>query len=234
LDIDITNAISKAIVEGGFSNVKLRDIMEHGKVSLPVLNSRYESVEDMIDQYVRRYDYWLNNTVDINPNNIVEPKEYYIEAAEKLINSFYTNKEIQQLHIWEMSEENPTTMRTANIREKETARLVNFFEDKFRDSDIDIAAITAVIVGGIYDVILRKERSTFCGVDFSKREGKRRLISAVETLVTLLYDKKDHNEDMLGVAERLLHSGVSIEVISQSTGVPIETIEELRPPPSYF
>lgn len=224
LDIDITNAISKAVEDVGFAKIKFRDIMEHGKISAPVINSRYESVEDLVDQYVRRYDYWLNNTVDINPNNIEEPKEYYIQAAEKLIGSFYNNKEIQQLHIWEMSEENPTTLRTANIREKETARLISFFEGEFKDSGIDIAAITAVIIGGIYDIILRKDRSTFCNVDFSKREGKRRLIEATKTIVTFLYDLKERREEMLAVAENLLRNGVSVDVIAQATGLPAEMI----------
>jgi hypothetical protein len=202
LDIDITNAVSKAVEDVGFAKIKFRDIMEYGKISLPVINSRYESIEVLVDQYVRRYDYWLNNAVDVNPNNIAEPKEYYIRTAEKLINSFYNNKEIQQLHIWEMSEENPTTLRTANIREKETARLISFFEDEFKDSGIDIAAVTAIIIGGIYDVILRKDRSTFCNVDFSKRDGKRRLIDAANTIITLLYDKKERNEPITTVYEK--------------------------------
>ena len=111
LDIDITNAISDAITDVGFAKLTLRDVMERGRLAPPVIQSRYDSIEDLIDQFVRRYDYWVNNTVDINPANIKAPKDYYIQTAEKLINSFYNNKELQQLHIWAMSEDTPITRR---------------------------------------------------------------------------------------------------------------------------
>lgn len=228
IDIDITNAISGAIKDVGFSNLRFRDIQERGNISSPVINSRYESIEHLIDQYVRRYDYWLNNTVNIDPADIDNPKEYYIEAAERLINSFYNNKEIQRLHIWEMSDDNPTTRRTAGIRESETARLVRFFEERFADTGIDIAAVTAVIVGGIYDIILRKDRSTFCGIDFSKRAGKQRLIVAAHTIISLLYEAREQHGAMMDVARKLLQNGVSVEVISQSTGLSIELIARIE------
>lgn len=229
LDADITNAISDAIKHKGFSGLTFRDIMERGNVSPLVLNHRYESIDDLIDQYVKKFDYWLNHTVDIDPLNIDDPKEYYIEAAERLISSFYRNKELQQLHIWEMLEDNLTTRRTAKMRETETARLIGFFEDKFKDSEIDIAAVTAIIVGGIYDVILRKDRSTFCGIDFSTRIGKKRLNDAANTIILLLYEQQEKLEMVIRIAVKLLKSGVSVEAISHATGLSMETIEAIAP-----
>lgn len=227
IDIEITNTVSELVKDVGFSKLTLKDIMEHGQISPPVFNSRFESLEDLIDQYVRRYDYWLNNTVEIDPANIKEPKDYYIQSAEKLIRSFYKNKEIQQLFLWEMSEGNPITVKTATLRERETKRLIKFFEELFKDSGIDIAATTAIIIGGIYDVILRKDRSTFCNVDFSKRAGMQRLIDASKVIITLLYEKKEYQQAIHSVAKKLKENNVSLDIISQSTGLTNEEIELL-------
>jgi AcrR family transcriptional regulator len=228
IDIEITNTVSELIKEVGFSKLTLKDVMEHGQISAPVFNSRYKSMEDLIDQYVRRYDYWLNNAIDIDPTNIEDPKEYYIQGTEKLIRSFYKNREIQQLFLWEMSEENPITIKTATLRERETVRLVKFFEELFKDSGVDIAATTAILIGGIYDIILRKDRSTFCNVDFSKKVGMQRLIDASRTIITLLYDKKEHQEAMINVAKILINNNVSTDIIVQSTGLSIEQISNIK------
>lgn len=228
LNVDIANAISDAVSNIGFAKLTLRDIMDIGHFAPPVIQSRYNSVEELIDQFVKRYDYWVNNTIDINPANIESPKDYYILAAEKLINSFYNNKELQQLHIWEMSENNPITTRTANNREKETVALVYFFKEFFKDTEMDISAVTAVLIGGIYDVILRKNRSSFCGVDFKKRAGKQRLIDAVTTLINLIYEKKDQIDNTTKIAMRLLKNGVSDEIIAESTGLSVEKIRQLK------
>ena len=60
---------------------------------------------------------------------------------------------------WEIAEGNETTVRTAMLREMHTFPLAKIYEEKFKD--IDISAISALIIGGIYYLNLHRDRSKF-------------------------------------------------------------------------
>ena len=83
---------------------------------------------------------------------------------------------MQQLLIWELSDDNPTTRRTAQLRESINEPLIRLLEHKFKDSSLDINVISAIIISGIYYLILHRKRSHFCDVDYNSRAGKDRFL----------------------------------------------------------
>lgn len=219
IERDILNAVSDAIREIGFSRLNLKEVLDRGNVSLPVVYSHFGSLQKLIDLYVTKHDYWLNNAIDVNPNTISNPREYYLMAAESLVKAFYKNRELQQLFIWELAEDNATTRHTSRKREAATEKLIDYFDSVFEGSGIDIKAVTAVIIAGIYHITLRKDRSTFCHVDFSKKAGQTQLIEAVKVLINLIFDQLEDRQRII-YAIRMLHTnGVSDDVICKAFGI---------------
>lgn len=228
IERDVLNAVSEAIRELGFSRLTLKEILERGNVSLPVVNSHFGSMHKLIDVYVSKHDYWLNNTIDIDPLNVVSLREYYINATESLIDSIYKNRELQQLLIWELAEDNATTRRTSKKREAATENLVNYFDKAFENSNIDIKAVTAVIIAGIYHITLRKERSTFCNVDFTKHAGQHRLIEAVKILVNMIFDKFEQDQQSIKAIQNLIRYGVDEEIICKAYDINNDELDRIK------
>ena len=72
----------------------------------------------------------------------------YIGIFKDVHKSLQDKSVMLELLRWEIAEGNETTVRTAMLREMHTLPLANSYEEKFKD--IDISAISALIIGGIY------------------------------------------------------------------------------------
>lgn len=70
----------------------------------------------------------------------------YISIFKNVHKALQDKSVMLELLRWEIAEGNETTVRTAMLREMYTLLLVNAYEGKFKD--IDISAISALIIGG--------------------------------------------------------------------------------------
>lgn len=212
LEKDVNNAISSLIEEVGFANVTLTGIAQRAHIEPAVFYRRYANMDELFDQFTKKYDYWLTNIAE------TIPAEYNKEETFKLIlknlsNALSKNKAMQQLLIWELSADNEITRRTTELRESTNEPLVQQIETIFQDSDIDANAITAVLIAGIYYLLIYQGRSSFCGINFGKRNGKIRLDAAVEQISTFMFDALKQRQDKNQLAEKLRAEGVSEEII---------------------
>lgn len=78
---------------------------------------------------------------------------------------------MQELLIWELSSDNYITRHTADNREQNSKYLLDYYNNGLKDFPIDFNALIALFIAGIYYLILHRDISTFCGIDFSKKEG---------------------------------------------------------------
>ena len=76
------------------------------------------------------------------------------------------------------------------LREMHTLPLVRTYEEKFKGTNIDIAAISALIIGGIYYLNLHRDRSLFSGIDIKKESGLKRIEDAYKTQTVIVKQEK--------------------------------------------
>jgi hypothetical protein len=50
-----------------------------------------------------------------------------------------------------------------------------------------MSVLAALIISGIYYLILHRNMSTFCNVDFSSKSGRDRLEKTIDQLVSILF-----------------------------------------------
>lgn len=230
LEKDFMDAVKSVIESDGFSKTTLAAISEKANIVPNVFYNRYNSLEELFDEYVKRYDYWL---VDIASHIDINGINDYAHLFEKiligLVESLYPNKSMQQLLIWELAEENEITLRSSRLREANAAELVNKFEEAYKtiNKDVDIRVVAALFISGIYYLILHKNRSTFCNIDFSKKEGKQLLLNNIKELTRLIFGNNVKDET-LRIARRMKAKGMDIEMISDITGLTGPEIESLE------
>lgn len=230
LERDLMNAIKMVIEEEGFSNTTLAAITEKAGIVPNVFYNRFKSLDDLFDEYIKKYDYWLVDVADsIDPQQINDYHVAFENILVALTRSLYTNKSMQQILLWELSEENEITSRSANLREANTSEIVESFEDFYKtvDTDIDIRVVSALFIAGIYYLILHKERSTFCGIDFNRKEGKELLIRNIGELSKLIFHKKNTNNETLRIARNMKKKGFDAESIMEITGLNQRQVQQL-------
>lgn len=214
IERDVLEAVGKMIEEVGFANVTLTGVAERAKIEPAVFYRRYANLEELFSKYTQKYDYWLGSLAENLPKNLNE-EESYLWIMDNLITALLKNKGMQQLLIWELSDDNSTTRRTTKLREVINEPLIRLLESKFVGSGLDINVITAMMISGIYYLILQRKRSLFCDVDFNSKVGKERLRLGVKQMSSMLFAHINRQNERLQIAERLRNEGVSEEIISK-------------------
>lgn len=220
-------AVSELSKEKELSNITMVDIGEQAGIRVDVLKRNYTSVEKILSLYAASVDYWISDLFD--PKHPLETgnEQVMIEAFARLAGDLYNDREMQKLLIWELSEDNPTTRRLAANRELFYADVFAGYNKLFKDTGLHIDIISALINAGIYYLILHRKRSTFWGVDFSKRPEKKRFIEAIGQVITLIFNTLEQRNQMQETARKLKQRGVATDVIADCTGLTEEEVKAL-------
>lgn len=86
---------------------------------------------------------------------------------------------------------------------------------KFKGTGIDIAAISSLIIGGIYYLNLHRDRSLFLEIDIKKESGQKRIEDAIELLGHMIYQYNESKNLKSIIAERLKKESISQDIIDK-------------------
>ncbi len=214
IEKDVLNAVNALVEEVGFSNITLTAVAQRAQIEPTVFYRRYANLEDLFDQYTRKYDYWLGNLAEMMPAD-QNDEENFKWLMKNLAKALYKNKGMQQLLIWELSDDNSVTRRTAKLRELINEPLIRLLEYRFKDSGLDMNVLSAMLISGIYYLILHRNISRFCDVDFSSKKGKDRLEAGLDQLITLFFSELNRQNDKKEIADKLRAEGVDESIISK-------------------
>ncbi|MDU1906458.1 MAG: TetR family transcriptional regulator [Dysgonomonas sp.] len=232
IEKSILAATEEVVKEVGFNNATISAIIQKAKIETPVFYKRYKDLYDLLDKFVRPYDYWLKDNINFDPDNL-SLMDNNINLLLDLVDSINSDKSkiMQQVLIWELTNDNEITRRTADNRERNSKNLIDFFSENFKDPDIDIRAISALFISGIYYLAMHKQISTFCFIDFDTKEGIDILKRSIKGVIKKMYM---HNENVIEeaekkkaieIAKKMHGSGVDIEHIIEYTGLSEDQLE---------
>lgn len=187
IDNDIISATKEVIEEVGFTRATLSAIISKANVEPHTFYRRFENLEFLLDHFTRKYDFWSKNII-LDDKGQESQESFYRSRIEKIIHLLYEDKTMQQILTWEISDDNETTRRIGKLREESAEETMAQLSLLFSQTGINIRIFTAILIGGIYHLILRRERSTFCGIDFSTSEGKQELLTTADNLIKHLFD----------------------------------------------
>lgn len=192
---DIEEAINKAAIaqikKKGFSLAMITDIVKRAKIEPIVFYNRYKNLEEFYDEFVKNYDYWLSDLFRDSIDDMTT-EEGFSNVIEKLLNKLHNDEIMTELLRWEIAEGNHITDRTARLRELHAIDMNNAYLTRYGQHDVDAGALTALLVGGIYYMILHRNRSTMGGIDLNRAEGKARIVQAIRAFAALLFHAKEN------------------------------------------
>lgn len=182
IEKDAMEAVRAIIEEKGVSFVTIKEVSKVSKTDVIVLERRYKSDEGLIRAYTSQFDFFLNDHISLDTKEYQTAEEFFRALITQFIESIYKNKDMQSIMVWEMYEDSPLTRKSARRREATLTEFLPEFSKLIDPDKITPEALFAVLTGGLYYVLLRGNRSTFCGIDFSTKRGRQVL---AETLLKI-------------------------------------------------
>lgn len=162
---------------------------------------------------------WINDAIDVSSLNILGPKKFFAETFKTLYRSLSDNTVMQKLLLYEMSVINETTKRTAETRDIMNLNLIAFYDNLFRPAKINIKAIMANLIGGIYYLILHRRCAKTCTIDFNTQEGEKVFFEWIDFLTDAIFDKLEAYERNRKAAQEMLSDGISEFKICKYMGI---------------
>jgi len=217
---DIEAAIQKSAItqikKKGFAGALVTDIVKRAKIEPIVFYNRFKNLHDFYDEFVKQYDYWISDVLRSHKNSTaIAKKEKLAESMRQLFNALSSDELITELLRWEIAEGTNITERTAKFREFEFARFISELNEEHPDNEIDIAAICTLIAGGIFYMVLHKDRSTFGGIDINTPHGHKRIEKSLTYLGDLLQSAFAEQERRAKLRECLTRNGMSPDAIER-------------------
>ena len=163
------------------------DIIKKAKIEPATFYKRYKNLEDFYNNFTHQFDYWFSDTVKHSTSGACS-EERYSNILKGLLRGLGESPLMQELLRWEVSDANDITKHTAQNRELHTLPLVGGYEETFKNTSIDINAVSALLTAGIYYLTLHSPCAPFCGIDINTEEGFKRIETSLEKLTHILFN----------------------------------------------
>ena len=225
IDNAVMTELEKLVIRNGFEKVLVTELMAKASLESPVFYRRYGSIDNLYDKLAQRYDFWINDTIKMSELSDLGPKLFFAKTLKTLYKELCNNIVMQKLLLWEISADNDTTRRTAQIRDLMNLNLVEYYDMLFKPAHINIRGVIAILISGVYYLILHKERASFCKIDFNTPEGEEAFSEAVDILVEMLFDRIEIHNEKRECYERMLKDGISKKKACQYLGVGINEFD---------
>ncbi|MET4142169.1 AcrR family transcriptional regulator [Pedobacter sp. UYP1] len=193
--LKLLNAVGEIIKTEGYKGLGVNNIAAKAKVDKKLIYLYFGNVDKLVETYVRQKDYWsafsegIQGLIEANQGNFGQ--ELASQILVDQFNFFLDAEEMQKVILWEISEKNALMREIADAREILGNELFKLTDPHFKGTDVDIRAIQALLIGGIYYLVLhaKSNGSTFCGLDINELPDQKRIIKSLRQLVEWSYAK---------------------------------------------
>lgn len=192
--LKLLDAVGEIIRNDGYSGLKLVKIESIAGVNRKLIYDYFGTVNNLIETYVRTKDYWVMFAAEAE--RLVREKSGDFgrkDSQNQLLDYFdyfNANVDMQQFVLWQVSENSPVISEVCEEREEIGSILFKLADYNFKDTDVDLRATVALLIGGIYFLVLhaKKANSLFCEIDVSSEEGIARIKNVISRVIDDTYN----------------------------------------------
>lgn len=223
------SAISKMLSNQMFREIGINDLALEAKVEKNFIYKHYNELDGLLREYVLKNEYWGKTVLDSSTYETKSEKEIFNIVLQGLFKSFSENVDFQNIIRWEIASSNEYVKTNARRREKDGNELIDHFA-KYQEKhpEKDILCACALMVAGVYYLILHKDISTFCGIDFTKKSECKRIPAVLAQITDFYFDENASSGKIYKIASRLLIKGMSIEEVASITELSINSVKQIK------
>ena len=211
----LSKAITEIICEQGFGKPMINHVSERANVIKRVIYENYESFDAVLKQYFAQNDFWTPLILSKIADKCPDYKDFFTNVLKEFYNAIDNNATFQCIVRWEIACPDDFVRKQARGREKDCSEELQKNVKFFQQMGIDIEAFYALLIAGIYYLVLRKDVSTFCNINVATRAGKERIFNAIDKLADLMFSAVERMEEKKRIARRLLGRGMMPEEVAE-------------------
>lgn len=215
IERDLSQAITNIITLQGFSKLTINNVAEAASVSKRVIYENYVSFENLLKIYFVKNDFWTSFILTKIADKYTNYKDFFVGVLEEFFKAIDENPVFQCIIRWEVADPNDFVRSRAKNREISCNDELQKNKRFFQQIGIDIEALYALLISGIYHLVLRRDISTFCNIDVAAQEGKERIFNIMEKLSELMFASFERVDEKKRIITRLLDRGMGIEEIAE-------------------
>lgn len=190
----LIQAVGVVVKAKGYTGLTATNISKAAGLDRKLVTLYFGSVDNLIEIYVKSKDYWVAASGEVN--NLTEDNQGKDtkQVLEKLLLSqldyFYGNEEMQKIVLWQISQRSQIMFQVCEEREQLSSKFFALTDKELKGKDIDLRAIVALLVSGIYHMVLHAKTtdSLFCEIDINKPEGMQRIKDAISLILESAYN----------------------------------------------
>lgn len=222
-------ALERLVIELGFNNISLLTLVKEADMDHNVFYRNFGTVENLFEKFVEKYDFWLHENANLSKLQTLGDRKFLINLFHTLYKELENAEVMQKILIWELEDTSLTTKKSACLRENLNMSVTVYLEELFKDSKLDISSISAIIISGIYYMVMHRKISTFCGVDYNTKNGRKRALKTLEDLANLVFDKLDEQNKQNSIIKMMASDNIEHVKIAKYFGLsPLQLEKILR------
>lgn len=224
---DIMNAVGTVLQQYGIAKMGINLVSEQADIDKKVIYRKYGTFDNLLAEYIDKHDYWLTTLPMKEFSEIKDLRTYLKELVTQQFHAILENQNLQELLSWELADKTELTKKVAQKREDYALKILGKLEQLTANSSYDFSATIAIIISGIYYIILHKNISTMCGLDINKTMDLQRTLTAITDILDFLFDAHEQKSKIEKIVINAHNEGIETPVIAKITTLEEQDIIEI-------
>ena len=188
-------SVGKVIRKFGYPGLTMANIANESGLDRRLIYTYFGALDNLVEAYLLRKDYWNAGAKKTVMGLLESPQDIGSDEINSLLTGQFEtmlkDKAWQKIIHWEIGEKNKILRRLSDSREELGELLFQQIEQYFDRDSVDIRAVMALQIAGIYYLALhaKSNGSTFCGIDINQEDGKERIKRALERITKDAFKK---------------------------------------------
>lgn len=186
----LIDAVGSIIGKSGYKGLGLNAVAREADVSKILVHRYFGGLDQLVEAYVLKNDYWIARTPEVvaRTGGQTDPAalcELVVSLLQGHFEYFNTHPEMRSIILWEISERTALLNSISHVRESMGNVLLEKAAPLFENSQKNIKAVTALMVSGIYYMILhsKKNESEICGIDVNSAKGQKEILDTIKQII---------------------------------------------------
>ncbi len=202
------DTVGKILRTEGYTALRVNRIAEVAGVNKKLIYVYFGSVDKLVQSYLKQQDYWTDGTGEVLPEINENVADYGEGQAIDLLTAqfehLFQNKEMQRILAWQISEKNKLTRKLSEEREEYETPLFKLTQPLFDKTGIDMKATYAILLAGLYYLVLNDAVSSngFCGFNLHKEADREKVMNELKRVVASTYTEAKSTKKRLQKAKK--------------------------------
>lgn len=193
--VKMIQAVGKVLLKKGYTGLNASAIAKEAGIDKSLVWTYFGSLDNLVEEYIAQRDFWKYKAAD-SINNMLTFKdgikeEYMSGLLQFQFQALLDDEILQRIMLWGISEKKDFLRHISDERELIGEEVFKIVDPQFKNSEIDIRGILAIIVAGIYYLVLhgKTNGSLFCGIDLNTTDGEIRIKESISQIISMAYKK---------------------------------------------